>query len=97
MKPKPEKCNKNTQYVPNGHRISHVHVHKILHMAIKYINIFQSMQGPLKFTEIWILGLKIYHLATLLATVFGSCMRRSGSIGLQTGWLDEFVKKSAEI
>jgi hypothetical protein len=34
-------------------------------MAIKYINIFQSMLGPPKFTRIGIFGLKTNHLATL--------------------------------
>jgi hypothetical protein len=33
-------------------------------MAIEYTNIF-SFQGPLKFTQIGIFGLKIYHLITL--------------------------------
>jgi hypothetical protein len=28
------------------------------------------LQGPHTFTQIWILGLKIYHLATLFETIF---------------------------
>jgi hypothetical protein len=36
-------------------------------MVIKYTNIFHcKSQGPQKFTQIVIVGLKIYHLATLL-------------------------------
>jgi ferredoxin len=34
-------------------------------MTIKYTIIFHSTYGPPKFTQIWIFGLKIYHLATL--------------------------------
>jgi hypothetical protein len=36
-------------------------------MSIKYTNIFH-WQGPPKLTQIWIFGLKTYHLATLLTT-----------------------------
>jgi hypothetical protein len=34
-------------------------------MAINYTNIFLPLQAPSKFTQIWIFGLKICHLATL--------------------------------
>jgi hypothetical protein len=32
-------------------------------MTVKYANVFRSP----KFTQIWIFGLKMYHLATLVA------------------------------
>jgi hypothetical protein len=41
MIPKPEKCTKLTQNVPNGHKISQMSV-KTFQMAIKYISISQS-------------------------------------------------------
>jgi hypothetical protein len=41
-------------------------------MAVNYINIFQSMYGPRKITQIGIIGLKIKHLATLES----SCRRQ---------------------
>jgi hypothetical protein len=56
--------------IPNGH--------KIYQMAIKYTNwtlnipngqnIYQhlSLQDNPKFTQSWIFGLKLYHLATLI-------------------------------
>jgi hypothetical protein len=37
-------------------------------MIIKYSNIFHS-KALQKFTQIWIFGLKKYHLATLVPTV----------------------------
>jgi hypothetical protein len=42
-------------------------------MAVKYTKWTQNiptlqLQDPPKFTKIWIFGLKIYHLATLLET-----------------------------
>jgi hypothetical protein len=40
------------KYMPNGHKI-YPHF---------------PFQGPPKFTQMWILGLKIYHLATLFST-----------------------------
>jgi hypothetical protein len=39
----------------------------IFQMAIEYTNLFQ-FQGRPKFSQIWIFGLKIDHLATLLWT-----------------------------
>jgi hypothetical protein len=39
--------------------------HKIDKLAIKYANQLRSLQNTLKFTQIWIFGLKICHLATL--------------------------------
>jgi hypothetical protein len=38
--------------------------HKMYQMAIKIFQPF-PIQGPPKFTQIWIFCLKIYHLATL--------------------------------
>jgi hypothetical protein len=47
------KYTKWPQYIPNGHRI---------YQLFKF-------QGPPKFAQIWILGLKIYHLATLVMSM----------------------------
>jgi hypothetical protein len=46
----PIKCTKWPKYIPNGY---------IIHQHFPF-------QGPPKFTQVGILGLKIYHLATLL-------------------------------
>jgi hypothetical protein len=35
-----------------------------------YTNMYIPLQDPPKFTPIWIFGLKIYHLATLLGMQF---------------------------
>jgi hypothetical protein len=40
---------------------------KIFHMAIKHTNTV-LIQGTLKFTQIWIFGTKMYHLATLISS-----------------------------
>jgi hypothetical protein len=47
--PKREKYTKSPQKMPNGHKI-------YLHFPF---------QDPPKFTQSWIFGLKMYHLATL--------------------------------
>jgi hypothetical protein len=49
------------QNIPNGHNI-HQHL---------------SLQDPLKLNQIWIFGLKIYHLATLVATTLWPQMLKS--------------------
>jgi hypothetical protein len=36
-------------------------------LAIEYVYLAFPFQSPTKFSQIWILGLKIYHLATLLS------------------------------
>jgi hypothetical protein len=41
----------------------------LLQIAIKYTNIFHSKALP-KFNQIGILGMKKYHLATLLSALF---------------------------
>jgi hypothetical protein len=46
--------------IPNGR--------KMFQMVIKYNIIIHTFQSPPKFTNIWIFGLKINHLATLLCT-----------------------------
>jgi hypothetical protein len=48
-------------------------VHKIWQMAVNIPSVHKLyqhllLQDPPKFTQIWIFGLKIYHLATLLRT-----------------------------
>jgi hypothetical protein len=37
-------------------------------MTTEFTNFFHYYVGPPKFTQIWIFGLKTYHLATLVAT-----------------------------
>jgi hypothetical protein len=53
------KYSKWPQNIPKGRKIDQ--------MAIKHTNIFHCKSHP-EFTQIWIFGLKICHLATLLAT-----------------------------
>jgi hypothetical protein len=45
--------------IPNGHRIDQ--------MDIKYVYQLVPLQVPQKFTQSWIFGLKICHLATLVS------------------------------
>jgi hypothetical protein len=56
------------QYTKTG-KISPIGNHEIYQMATKYIYIPNSGKidpmDPPKFTQIWIFGLKICHLATL--------------------------------
>jgi hypothetical protein len=64
---------KRTQNVPNGHKISQMSVKYLKWPYYVYINIFQSMQGPPKFTQSGIFVLKRNHLATLFyATIVGT-------------------------
>jgi hypothetical protein len=37
-------------------------------MEIEYVYPHLPLQDPPKFTQIWIFGLKVYHLATLVVT-----------------------------
>jgi hypothetical protein len=60
-----KKCTKRPKKLPNGHKIYHgiwpqnrPNGHKIYQHL--------QLQDPQKFTQIGILGLKIYHLATLI-------------------------------
>jgi hypothetical protein len=60
----------NGKNIQNGHEIYQMAMkipsgRKIDQMAIKYTNNF-PLQDPLKFTQIWIFCLKLYHLATLM-------------------------------
>jgi hypothetical protein len=69
----------NGKKLPNDHKMYQMTINitnlrknilicgKIYQMAIKYANIFHYIQDPPKFTQSGILGLKIYHLATLLS------------------------------
>jgi hypothetical protein len=41
-------------------------------LSIKFTNIFYVFQDPPKFTQVWILGLKTNHLATLYIPIIGS-------------------------
>jgi hypothetical protein len=63
----------------NGENIPNCHLHNyqiatklpnvrhIFQMTIEYTKLF-PLQCPAKFTQIWIFGLKLKHLATLLGT-----------------------------
>jgi hypothetical protein len=51
--------------LPNVHKMFKMAAVYLFQMAQEYTNLF-PFQGPQKFTQIGILGLKIYHLATLL-------------------------------
>jgi hypothetical protein len=56
---------KTGKNIPNDHKIYGCQIDQ---MAIKYVNAFNYIKGPPKFTQIGIFGLKIYHLATLHLT-----------------------------
>jgi hypothetical protein len=51
--------------LPNGHKLYQMAVIHVLQMTVHRIDRLFSFQGAQKFTQIWILGLKTCHLATL--------------------------------
>jgi hypothetical protein len=77
--------NKWPQNIPNGHKIYQMATkytkwpqNMYTSKAVKYTNINIStspMKKTLKFTQIGIFGMKIYHLATLLR-VAQNCQRK---------------------